>query len=251
MIPIKLTVLGCWAPYPRVSGACSGYLLQEEGRNLLIEAGNGILARLLQHIDLEELDAVILSHLHPDHIMDIYSLRHAIEAANREGRMKRRIPLYLPTGPAEDFDRIKGFNKAFVVQIIENLPEPRAVEVAGFKTVFVPGKHNLPVFSMSIEGKKKLVYSGDTAYNPELIHLARGADLFLCEASGQDKDADYLKENHLTARQAGQLAQRAGVKTLMITHFYPEYSLSELQQQAEAGFGQAVEVAREGATIQL
>ncbi|MEW6064739.1 MAG: MBL fold metallo-hydrolase, partial [Bacillota bacterium] len=138
---MKLTILGCWAPYPRVSGACSGYLLQENGRNLLIDTGNGVLSRLLQHIDIQDLDGVLLSHLHPDHLMDIYSLRHAIEAANREGRMDKRVPLYLPTGPAEDFNRIIEFTKAFTIQVIDGMPESKEAFIAGFKVKFTPGKH--------------------------------------------------------------------------------------------------------------
>ncbi|CCO07951.1 MBL fold metallo-hydrolase [Desulforamulus hydrothermalis] len=248
---MKLTVLGCWAPYPRVSGACSGYLLQENNRNLLLDAGNGVLSRLLQHIDIQELDAVLLSHLHPDHLMDIYALRHAIEAAIREGRMDKPIPLYLPNGPAEDFDRITGFTNAFVINVIDRLPEPREVHVAGCRVKFVPAKHNLPAYSMLLEGSKRFVYSGDTAYQEELIKLAAGADLFLCEASGLDSDMNYLQENHLTARQAGELARAAGAKRLVITHFYPEYVLSLLQRQAAEGFGRQVELAREGATLEV
>ncbi|MEW6064113.1 MAG: MBL fold metallo-hydrolase, partial [Bacillota bacterium] len=113
------------------------------------------------------------------------------------------------------------------------------------------GKHNLPAYSISIEGSKRFVYSGDTAYQEELIKLAAGADLFLCEASGLEQDMEYLQENHLTARQAGQLAKAAGVKRLMITHFYPEYVLSELQKQAEEGFSRGTELAREGATVEF
>ncbi|MEG6523248.1 MBL fold metallo-hydrolase [Desulfotomaculum sp. 1211_IL3151] len=248
---MKLTVLGCWAPYPRVSGACSGYLVQDMGQNLLIDAGNGVLSKMLQHINIEDLDAVVLSHLHPDHMMDIYCLRHAIESANREGRMNRIVPLFMPTGPAEDFNRIMGFTKAFQVQIIDEMPEPRETILAGLKITFVPGKHNLPVYSLAVKGTRRLVFSGDTAYNEDLIKLTTGADLLLCEASGLDKDADYLKDNHLTARQAGQTAAAANAKRLMITHFYPEYVLSELQRQAEEGFGQTTELAREGATIEI
>ncbi|MDO7786328.1 MBL fold metallo-hydrolase [Desulforamulus aquiferis] len=248
---MKLTVLGCWAPYPRVSGACSGYLLQDKGKNLLIEAGNGVLSRLIQHIDLQELDAVIISHLHPDHIMDIYCLRHAVESANREGRMNKLLPLYLPSGPAEDFNRITSFTKAFKINIIDHLLEPREETIAGLKVSFMPALHNLPCYSMKIEGSKRFVFSGDTAYNPNLVKFTAGAEVFLCEASGLDKDAEYLKENHLTARQAGELAREAGVKELMITHFYPEYILSELQNQAEQGFGQKVLLAREGANLEF
>lgn len=248
---MKLTVLGCWAPYPRVSGACSGYLLQDLGKNLLIDTGNGVLSKMLQHINIEDLDAVILSHLHPDHIMDIYSLRHAIESANREGRMHRLVPLYLPSGPAEDFDRLKGFSKAFQINLIDQLPEPKETTLAGLKIKFVQSKHNLPCYSIAVAGSKNWVFSGDTAYNEDLIKLAAEADFLLCEASGLDKDAEYLQANHLTARQAGQLAKKAAVKRLMITHFYPEYVLSQLQQQAEESFGAQVELAREGATIEV
>lgn len=248
---LRLTVLGCWAPYPQVSGACSGYLLQGNGRNFLLETGNGVLSRLIQHIDLQELDGVFISHLHPDHLMDIYSLRHAIEAGIREGRMEKTVPLFLPRGPAEDFDRISCFTKAFKITVIDDLPEPRETELGGIRVKFTPAVHNLPGYSMSFETEKKFVFSGDTAYNTGLVNLARGADLLLCEASGQDKDADYLSGNHLTARQAGELAREAGTKKLLITHFYPEYLLSDLQGQAEQGYGQEVQLAREGATLDI
>ena len=88
---MELVVLGCWAPYPRAGGACSGYLIRAGGLNILLEAGNGSLSRLMTFIDFRYLDAVIVTHLHPDHYLDLFPLRHAVEGARRDG--SRSVPL--------------------------------------------------------------------------------------------------------------------------------------------------------------
>ncbi len=106
----------------------------------------------------------------------------------------------------------------------------------------------MPGYSISIEDNHKLVFSGDTAPTKELTALAEGADIFLCEASGQDSDAEAMRGIHQTARQAGETARRAGAKRLVLTHFWPEYDLSLLSRQAEEGFGGLVSVARAGET---
>lgn len=256
---MELIVLGCWAPYPRAGGACSGYLIRAGGLNILLEAGNGSLSRLMSFIDFRHLDAVIVTHLHHDHYLDLFPLRHAVEGARREGSRSGPLKLFAPSAPAEEFNLLAGYKKAFETAPIETLPreklaggfDARRLDLGGLTFRFVSAKHSLPGFSVSVEGAGKLVFSGDTARTEELVAVAEGADLFLCEASGRDSDADYLKDAHLTARQAGEVAREAGAKQLLITHFWPEYEPAELGNLARAGFGGQVAAAREGETYRV
>jgi len=120
---MKLTVLGCWAPYPRAGGACSGYLVQVGETNILLECGNGVLSNLQKYLDFRSLDGVIISHLHPDHVMDLFCLRHAVEGARRTDSRLSTIPLYLPAHPNEESAKLAGFSKAFEAKEIEQLPQ--------------------------------------------------------------------------------------------------------------------------------
>jgi ribonuclease BN (tRNA processing enzyme) len=253
---VKLTVLGCWAPYPKAGGACSGYLIREAGLNILLEAGNGTLSRLMGIIDFRLLDAVIVTHLHHDHYADLFVLRYAIEGAIRDGSRDGPLDLFVPGEPAEEYNRLAGFDKAFITVPIESLPrepldkeyEVYRLNLGGLDFRFAPIKHPVPGYSVSIGGPGKLVFSSDTARTNIIAALARNAGLFLCEASGQDSDAGVMKEIHLTAGQAGELAREAGVKRLLLTHFWPEYNPAVLREQAEKAFKGPVELAREGET---
>lgn len=256
---MEITVLGCWAPYPRAGGACSGYLIRAGGLNVLLDAGNGALSRLMHFVDFRLLDAVIISHLHHDHYLDLFSLRHAIEGARRNGSRAAPLRLFAPAEPAAEFKLLASYEKAFAATTVESLPGERTsgggitrrLDLSGLTLRFAPAVHSLPGFSISVEGRGKLVFSGDTAPTKELAALAEGADLFLCEASGQDSDAEAMQGAHLTARQAGETARQAGAKRLLLTHFWPEYDLTLLARQAGEGFGGQVSTAREGETYQV
>ena len=252
---MELTVLGCWSPYPRPGGACSGYLVREGGTAVMLEAGNGALSRLGLHFDFRQLTAVVVSHLHPDHYMDLYCLRHAIEGAIREGTRARPLPLFLPGQPAGPYQELASYTKAFEAVVVENLPrleiapglQVRQAKVGEITLDFMNAVHSRPGYGVALTGAGgRLVFSGDTAGNRDLEQLARGADLFLCESSGLDNDVEYLRGVHLTARQAGELALKAGVKRLLLTHFWPLYRREEFCRQAGEGFGGTVEAALEG-----
>lgn len=252
---MELTILGCWAPYPRPGGACSGYLIRAGGLAVMLEAGSGSLSNLLKFIDFRKLDAVVISHLHHDHFVDLFQLRHAFEGARRAGTMESPVKLFIPSEPADEYLKLAGYGKAFAAVPIESLGQERLEEfdvrrldLGRLVFRFAPARHSLPGYSISIEEKGRLVFSGDTALTGELLALARGADLFLCEASGTDGDADYLKDAHLTARQAGEAAREAGVGRLLVTHLWPEYDPAEICRQAAGAFGGKVSAAREGET---
>lgn len=275
---MQLTVLGCWAPYPRPEEACSGYLIQAGSTALMLESGHGSFARMVKHIDYRQLTALVITHYHPDHYADIYCLRHAISGARRDGRMNSTIKLFAPPEPVEIYRQLAGYTDAFSVVNIEELP---SVELPGGKldtkiTIpgalpsdcaltstparvsrlneltlhFIPTLHGLPGYAVLIrQGEMSIFYSSDTAPTCSIINAARNAGLLLCEASGLDKDSDFLAGAHMTARQAGELARQAGVKKLVLTHFWPEYNVDELLAEARKSFGGPLFAAKKDAVF--
>lgn len=256
---MEAIILGCWAPYPKAKGACSGYLLRAGGLNILLEAGNGSLSRLREFMDFRELDGVIITHLHHDHYLDLFPLRHAVEGARREGKRSGPVKLFIPSLPKQVYQELAGYKDAYEAISIESLEGKtlssglyaKRLDWGGIVFHFVRAKHSLPAYSIAVEGDGKFVFSGDTAKTEEIVRLAARADLFLCEASGLETDAQYLKDSHLTARQAGEIAGSAGVKRLLLTHFWPEYEPEELCRQATASFGRTVAAAVEREIYQV
>lgn len=258
---MRLTVLGCWAPFPRAGGACSGYLLQDGGVNIVMDIGNGTFSRLRNFIHYGDIRAVILTHLHPDHCADLPCLRHATASAFREKLRVRPVKLFLPGEPESLYHNLTAHldPASFEVIPIESLPEKkdssglstRRASIGKLEVLFLPVKHSLPAYAVGIEGSGYLVYSGDATPSEQLASFAEKAGIFLSEASGLDKDEKTFAGLHMTARQAGELAARAKVKELIITHFFPEYDLGEILTQAQEGYGDKVEIAVEGDTYFL
>lgn len=249
---MDLTVLGCWAPYPRAGGACSGYLIREGETAILLETGNGSFSRLLEIMDFRKLSAVVVSHFHTDHCADLFCLRHAVKGAQRDGSRIEPLMLLAPGEPESDFERLAGDGEAFQVRPIENLPgngELRRAVVGELQLEFWSTRHSIPGYGVTItSGDQRLVYSGDTAYFPELARLWAGAGLLLCEASGFARDAEQIGQTHLTARQAGELARESRATRLLLTHFWPEYDPEALRAEAAQACECPVLVAREGET---
>ncbi|MBC7106704.1 MAG: MBL fold metallo-hydrolase [Firmicutes bacterium] len=256
---MRVTVLGCWAPYPRPEGACSGYLVEDENVALYLEAGHGSFAKLCSRVDFRRLTAAVVSHFHADHWVDLLCLRHAVAGARRAGTLASPLTLIVPGVPEEFYRRLAGYADAFAARAVEDLPlaprpngpAVRVAELAHLRLEFLPVPHAVPAYAVAVVGRQRFVFSGDTAWCEELARLAADADLFLCEASGLAGDERVLGERHLTAGQAGELARRAGVGRLVLTHFWPEYNLEEIRREAEGSFGEPVILAREGLCLEV
>lgn len=239
---MKLTVLGCYGPYPAAGGACSGYLLEEGGCRILIDCGSGVLSRLQRHLKPWELKAVVLSHLHFDHTADLMVMRYALDYARMKGLFHGALPLYSPPEPAAEVQRLL-YKELFEAAAI-GAGEP--LQIGPFHFTFMEGVHALPCLTMRVETEKGvLVYSGDTEYFDGLVELAAGADLFLCEANFQEEDMVHSPANHLSAAQAAHMAARAGVKKLLLTHLHPERRAEVSLEEARQYYA-AAEVVREG-----
>lgn len=239
---MHLSVLGCYGPYPPAGGACSGYLLEKDGFKILLDCGNGVLSRLQDFIQLWELNAVVISHFHGDHISDLNVLRYALDEACCQGMRTEPLPLYAPPEPEEEFERLPYKN---IFRIIP-LKAGRPLQIGPFVFDFLPTVHALPCLAMRIESDHStLVYSGDSEYFPLMAEFARGADLFLCEANLLEETECHRPPNHISASQAGLLAASADVGRLILTHLPPGKDTAELAEDAREHFP-IVEVAREG-----
>jgi ribonuclease BN (tRNA processing enzyme) len=244
---VRLTVLGCYGPYPPAGGACSGYLVQENGCNILLDCGNGVLSRLQEFVDFYKLDAVMVSHLHADHISDLMIMRYGLEIAVKMGLRDKPLPLYSPPEPAIEFERLP-YKNAY--QLIP-LEEKYTLRIGPFTVTTAAGVHAVPALGFRLETDKGvLVYSGDTENHKALVELARDADLFLCEANYLEEDINSGLPNHLSAGQAAAIAAEAGAARLLLTHIYPARDRSRYLAEARQYYA-AAELANERVTYDL
>lgn len=226
---MKITVLGNCGPYPRAGGACSGYLFEYEDIKILLDCGNGTLSRLFQIVkDINDLDMILLSHLHSDHLSDIMVLRYAIALSKDVSS----IPLYAPASPQEIFNQIQ-YENAFLMRPIE---ENRQFSYKGLTIRFEKMDHAVDSYGICIQnGNKKFVYSGDTKYCDALIELAKDADLLLCESAVLERDKTPSTP-HLSAKEAAEIGKICNVKQLLLTHFLPKYDRQEIFSEAKEAF---------------
>jgi ribonuclease BN (tRNA processing enzyme) len=253
---VQLTCLGVAAGgVPAAGGAGSGYLVQEGSTNLLVDCGNGVLGNLARYVPLQRVDAVYVSHLHPDHFSDLYPM---LLQRTRFGKLR----VYAPTGARRKFDAwfdlLSSSPELYrsSLDLLEYAPG-EAWRVGGLKLQTTQVEHNVPSFGLSVEGgRRRLAYSSDTRQCDALVELARDATLFLCEATLQDGvgDAEFNRRQlqaHMTAKQAGEVAAKAGARALALTHWMYHLDPMVSQQQAQAACLCPVTTAREHARFEV
>ncbi|NLK00382.1 MAG: MBL fold metallo-hydrolase [Clostridia bacterium] len=243
---MKLQVLGCWAPYPIAGEACSGYLVKAHDGHLLLDLGHGVFSKLQEVHHHTDLDAVFISHLHWDHFADLSCLRHALLGSMRQGLEVKRLPLYIPAQPSDLFHMISLWDDAFEITPLEGGLIGDIPVMGEVYASFFPVSHPILTYGISLfKSEKKFVYSGDTGYDESLIEYIQGADTFLCEASLMEEDIHNSKWGHLTSKQAGRLSEKSGVGELILTHFWPDYDLGKLKEEARGSFKGALYTAEQ------
>jgi ribonuclease BN (tRNA processing enzyme) len=221
MAPMRLTVIGCAGSFPGPDSPASSYLLEAEGFRLVFDLGNGSLGALQRHTELFGVDAICLSHLHADHCIDLGAYWVARQYPP-EGAQPP-IPVYGPSGTAE---RVSPSNGPGFVELSRDRFDfrdlaPGTFEIGPFRVTTDHMNHPVETFGFRVEyGGRRLAYSADTGESDALVRLARDVDLFLCEASFLD-DPNNKPDVHLTARQAGEHATRAGAGQVVLTHLVP------------------------------
>jgi len=243
---MQLIVLGCYSPYPPADGACSGYLLQNENLNCMLDCGHGTFAQLQKYINFRELHTLIITHFHPDHYADIHALRQAFLGAFRDGSRKDPLIVYAPSKPEVHYEELSSWRDVFItIPLEEAMLRENKFGNIGFN--FFPTNHPMPCFGVRVNmGKKIFTYTSDTAWASDLIEQCQDSNILLAEASLRETDMSYASKGHLTAKQAGLLAQKSAAKKLILTHLWPEYNLNQLKREAEVSFDGPVELAQMG-----
>jgi ribonuclease BN (tRNA processing enzyme) len=233
---MELTVLGCSGSYGApAGGACSGYLVRAGDATIWMDCGNGSFTNLQQHADPGDITAVVLTHGHPDHCVDLFSLH----VMYRYGLDRHGLPVYAPEGIEESLSNLASFGDAFEWNTVADGDK---VEIAGAQVRFSRTDHPPPTVAVEIEhDAKRLVYTADTGPEWSVDAFGSRADLVLSEAT-------YLHDDirvpiHLSARQAGELARDAQARRLMITHLWPTIDPLASVEEASEGFGRDVTLA--------
>jgi ribonuclease BN (tRNA processing enzyme) len=252
---MKLTVVGCSGSFPGPESAASCYLVETEAdgvvHRVVLDLGSGALGPLQRYVSLDEVDAVVLSHLHPDHCIDLCGY-YVYRRYHPEGA-RPPIPVYGPagTGPrlARAYDALgaRGMSAEFDFLVY---PE-RPFQLGAFTVTARRVDHPVEAYALRFEhAGRSVVYTGDTAACPGLAELAQDCDLFLAEASFRESD-DNPNHIHLTGRQAAEVAKTADVGRLVITHIPPWYSAEDAIADARPHFDGPLSLASPGAVYEV
>jgi ribonuclease BN (tRNA processing enzyme) len=243
---MEVTVLGSGTAIPSSERASPGYWVRVADEHLLLDGGTGTVHQLARAGgQLEALDRILYTHYHPDHVGDFPHVLFAL----RSPELERRRTLWVggPRGLARHCRLLEELygpwvgNLPFVLDLHELAAE--TIDFGSWRLTARPVPHTDASLAYRIDALEgSVVYSGDTDYSEELIRLARGADLLVCECAFPD---DHKVPGHLTPSLAGQLAAAAGVKRLLLTHFYPACAGQDLLTPCQKYFAGEVLLARD------
>jgi ribonuclease BN (tRNA processing enzyme) len=243
---VQVTVVGCAGSFPGPDSPASCYLIEADGYKIVMDLGSGAVGALQRYADLYEIDAVLLSHQHSDHCLDMCG--YCVARVYHPEGPRPRIPVYGPAGIGDRLARAHGpdpghgMSEAFDFITLE----PGTRQVGPVRVTTRHMSHPVETFGFRLEhGGKTLAYSADTGPTTELVQLAGDADVLLCEASFLD-GPDLPANLHLTAGQAGEHAARAGVGELVLTHLVAWNERAPSMEQAAATFAGPLTMATTG-----
>jgi ribonuclease BN (tRNA processing enzyme) len=262
---VRITVLGKSPAWQDAGGACSGYLIEEEGFGLLLDCGNGVFSKLRRFRDYVDVGAVVISHLHADHFLDLVPFSYALSYAPRQQPVPvagwpgtehpARPALHAPLGATDTFRGIVShwgnedlIDRAFDVR--EYAPTDE-LDVGPFSVRFCEVPHFIETFAVEVsskmDGARRFTYSADCSPNDELVEFARGTDVLLIEATlpRPERTGD---RGHLTPGEAGEHGRRADAGRLILTHISDELDVAWAKSEAERAYGAPVDLAAEGET---
>lgn len=238
---LTLTVLGCAGSFPGKGAACSGYLLRDGTTTVWLDAGSGTMANLQRHVELGDVDAIVLSHEHPDHWRDVEGYHIACKYyLERSG-----VPVYAPK-PVRGL----AYWDTAPTLVWHTVADGDSVDIGTMRFTFSRTQHPVETLACRVDaGGRTFAYSADTGPGWTFAPFGRGIDTVLCEATMPDISEPSAL--HLNAAQAGELALQAGATRLVLTHFWPGVDLARAVADAGAIFGGSVLAAVENMEIEI
>ncbi|MBE0416545.1 MAG: MBL fold metallo-hydrolase [Coriobacteriia bacterium] len=248
---MRLTVLGTSASYAGPGQACAGHLVESGGTRVLLDCGNGVLANLSAVIDPLTLDAVFVTHEHPDHFLDLYALQALLRYAP-EGPADP-LPLCVPRGLFDDMGCLlsdRGNAELRAAFTVHDMLDGETTAVGDLLVTPHKTEHTGDSFALGVtDGSATLCYTSDTTLGEAVLEAATGCDLLLAEATLPEAYRGVAP--HLTAAEAGELARAAGAGRLVLTHAWPTNDRDRMAAEAAAAFGAPVSVACEYDTYEV
>jgi len=253
---MRVTVLGGSAAIPNAGAGCAGFLVEYGETRIVLDLGPGTLAELRRHVELEDLDAVVISHCHVDHVLDVVALRHGL--AFIPDPPLDPLPVRLPPGgeallrdamrPLEAWMPEGFFDRR--VRLREYAPtEPLSVGLLTLR--FHPTVHDVPCWAIRVESRTAaIVYTADTGPARDLAAFAAGADILIAEAT-LIEPTDDPGRGSLTAAEAGNLATRARARRLLLTHMWDEHGFERQRDAAATSYDGPIAVARPGFVVEV
>jgi ribonuclease BN (tRNA processing enzyme) len=254
----RVTILGGSAASPNAGMGCAGLLVQTTQATLLLDFGPGTFPELRRHADFRALSAVIISHMHIDHVLDLLALRHAL--AYNPVPPPRPVPVWLPPGGKEILDRATApFDTcdepgrfAATVDVREYDPA-QSLHIADTAVTFAPAVHYIPAWAIRIQTPAgDIGYSGDTGPAALLAEFFADVEVLVAEATLLDAgEHDDATRGSLTAAEAGALASASRAGSLVLTHISEERGFDAALQQAATTYTGTIHLARPGLSLTI
>ena len=244
---MKIIPLGIWGGYPKANSATSSFLIEHEGFHCLFDCGSGVLSSLQNYIALDELDAVVISHYHADHIADIGSLQYSRLIQYYLGQPSSPLPIYGHAQDQEQFAKLTYKEQTLGVEVQEH----QTIEIGPFTVTFCPTIHPVYCLAMkfTVDGKSA-VFTADTEWSDKLVSFAHQANIVFCEANLYEEHIG-ISPGHLAGSQAGTLAQQADISQLVLTHLPHHGDVNDILNEAKKTFSGLVEIAEVGKQYKL
>ncbi len=212
-----VTVLGGAGAYPQPGQPCSGFLVDWDGFLVVMDLGHGTLACLLEQVPDVDIDAVVITHEHPDHCIDLQGLFRILTYGPPR---PHRIPLYCPREVVTRLNGLEPDQDLHDAFQVHHLPGSYALGPFTLRSWELP--HFVANMGIRLDARDgAIAYTGDTGPDPQLAELGRGVDLFIVDATDRPGETAQTERNLLTATEAGQWAARAGAHRVLLTHFWP------------------------------
>ena len=243
MAGLSVTVLGCDGSHPGPGGAASGYLVRGGGVQLWLDAGSGTMANLLRHTRATRLDGIVLTHAHPDHWTDVLVYHHLVKYY----RPRPSVPVWSPVRVRELVEAVNGELSPLSWTVVD---ETSRATCGDLTISFSRTDHGPETLAVRVDGGGvSVAYSADTGPAWSMSSLGDGIGLALVEATLDAEHEGVVQ--HLSGRQAGVMAEDAGVRALVLTHIDPDVAGEAQLEAAKAVFRGPVSLATVGARYEV